>query len=50
LHPSYIKFREQLEELFIQEKELDQPSFKIEDFASLETEGNYPAFFKLLGL
>jgi hypothetical protein len=50
LHPQYIKFREQLEELFIQEKELEQPSFKIEDFSSLETEGNFPAFFKLLGL
>lgn len=50
LHPSYIKFREQLETLFVQEKELDQPNIKIEDLASLETEGNYPAFFKLLGL
>jgi hypothetical protein len=50
LHPNYIKFREQLEELFVQEKELDQPSFKIEDFSELETEGNFPAFFKLLGL
>lgn len=50
LHPDYIKFREQLEELFVQEKELEQPNFKIEDFASLETEGNFPAFFKLLGL
>lgn len=50
LHPDYIKFREQLEELFVQEKEIEQPNFKIEDFASLETEGNFPAFFKLLGL
>jgi hypothetical protein len=50
LHPNYIKFREQLEELFAQEKEIEQPKFKIEDFESLETEGNYPAFFKLLGL
>lgn len=50
IHPKYIEFRTQLEELFLQEKEIEQPSLNIEDFSSLETEGNFPAFFKLLGL
>jgi hypothetical protein len=50
VHPKYIEFRTQLEELFMQEKEIEQPSLSIEDFSSLETEGNFPAFFKLLGL
>lgn len=49
-HPNFIKFRTQLEELFAVEKEIEHADFSIEDFATLETEGNYPIFFKLLGL
>ena len=50
MHPNYIKYREQVDALLSEEKIIEKPNLKIEDFESLETEGNFPAFFKLLGL
>lgn len=50
IHPSFIKFRDEIDEVLKSEEEVEIPAFKIEDFAEVQTEGYYPVFFKILGL
>jgi hypothetical protein len=50
IHPSFIKFRDEINEVLNTEEEIEIPAFKIEDFADVQTEGYYPVFFKILGL
>lgn len=50
LHPSFIKFRDEISQVINVEEEIEVPEFKIEEFADVETEGYYPVFFKILGV
>lgn len=47
VNPKFVEFNRSLEELLKQEKELEVPEFKIEEF-DIKTEENYDVFFKLL--
>lgn len=47
INPKLIEFNKEFETLLKEEKELEVPEFKIEEF-DIKTEENYDIFFKLL--
>ena len=48
INPAYVEFDKEFNELLNQERELEHSTFKLADFASVETSQNYSTFFKLL--
>lgn len=48
INPDFIKFQEDFNALLQEERELEFKEFKLEEFESVETEGNYNTFFKLI--
>lgn len=48
LNPAYIEFEKEFNEVLQQEKELEYPVFKLEDFSKVETSENYLTFFQLI--
>ena len=48
INPNFIKFQEDFNALLQEERELEFKEFKLEEFESVETEGNYNTFFKLV--
>jgi hypothetical protein len=49
-NPNFEKFHKEWAEIAKVEKEIEHHDFTVEEFAGLETDANYPAFFSLLGL
>lgn len=49
-NPNFEKFHKEWAEIAAVEKEIEHHAFTVEEFAGLETDANYPAFFSLLGL
>lgn len=47
-NPDFFEFQKEYNDLLNQERELEYKPFKIEDFAQVETEGNYQTFFQLI--
>lgn len=50
VNPNFTKFHKEWSDIVAVEKEVEHHKFTIEEFAGLETDANYPAFFSLLGL
>lgn len=48
INPSYIKFTEDMESLFSQEKEIEFEEFVLSDLKNVESGMNFPVFFKLI--
>ena len=48
VNPDFIKFQNDFNALLQEERDLEYRSFKLEEFESVETEGVYNTFFKLV--
>lgn len=48
INPDFVKFQNDFNALLSEERELEYKSFKLEDFESVETDGVYNTFFKLI--
>lgn len=49
-NPNLEEFSKQLQALLTTEKEIEHYEFDLNDFSAVQTEGNYPVFYKILGL
>ena len=47
-NPDFISFQNDFDALLSEERELEYHAFKLEDFESVETDGVYNTFFKLI--
>ena len=50
VNPNLEEYRKQLEALLTTTKEIEHYEFDLNDFSAVQTEGNYPVFYKILGL
>ena len=48
VNPKYVEFQTDFNALLNEERELEYHAFKLEEFDNVETDGNYPVFFKLI--
>lgn len=48
INPKYVEFQNNFNVLLDEERELEYHTFKLEEFDNVETDGNYPIFFKLI--
>jgi hypothetical protein len=48
INPDFVKFQNDFNALLSEERDLEYKSFKLEDFESVETDGVYNTFFKLI--
>ena len=48
VNPDFVKFQNDFNALLSEERDLEYKSFKLEDFESVETDGVYNKFFKLI--
>ena len=48
VNPKYVEFQNDFNALLNEERELEYHAFKLEEFDNVETDGNYPVFFKLI--
>lgn len=48
INPDFTKFQEEFSELLKEEKELEYKPFTIDILSKVESDANYPIFFKLL--
>lgn len=48
INPKYVEFQNEFNTLLDEEKEVEHHAFKLEDFESVESDGNYQVFFKLI--
>lgn len=48
VNPKFVEFQNEFNDLLKEERELEHKEFKLSDFESIETEGVYVTFFKLL--
>jgi len=48
INPKYVEFQNDFNVLLNEERELEYHTFKLEEFDNVETDGNYPTFFKLI--
>ena len=49
INPKYVEFQNDFNALLQEERELEYKPFKLEEFDSVESEGVYNTFFKLIG-
>jgi hypothetical protein len=47
-NPKFIEFQNEFNELLQEEKELEYKTVKLNELENIESEGNYPVFFKLV--
>ena len=47
-NPKFIEFQNEFNELLQEEKELEYKTIKLNELENIESEGNYPVFFKLV--
>lgn len=50
VNPNLAEFKKQLEALLTTTKEIEHYEFDLNEFSAVQTEGNYPVFYKILGL
>jgi hypothetical protein len=48
INPDFVKFQNDFNSLLQEERELEYHAFKLEEFESVESEGVYNTFFKLI--
>lgn len=48
VNPKFIEFQNDFNKLLQEERELEHKAFSLEDFESVESDGNYSTFFKLI--
>ena len=48
VNPDFVKFQNDFNGLLEEDRELEYKGFKLEEFDSVETNGNYNTFFKLI--
>ena len=48
VNPDFVKFQKDFNGLLEEDRELEYKGFKLEEFDSVETDGNYNIFFKLI--
>lgn len=48
VNPKFIEFQNDFNKLLQEEHELEHKAFSLEDFESVESDGNYSTFFKLI--
>ena len=48
VNPKYVEFQNEFNALLEEEREVEHNAFKLEDFESVESDGNYQVFFKLI--
>jgi hypothetical protein len=48
VNPNFVKFQNDFNALLSEERELEYKGFKLEEFESVETDGVYNTFFKLV--
>ena len=49
-NPKFIDFQNEFNELLQEEKELEYKTVKLNELENIESEGNYPVFFKLVSV
>lgn len=49
INPAFVAFNAEFNDLISESKELEHQEFNVDDF-NLETDENYPVFYKLLGI
>jgi uncharacterized protein (UPF0216 family) len=47
-NPKFIEFQNEFNELLQEEKELEYKTVKLSELENIESDGNYPVFFKLV--
>lgn len=47
-NPKFTEFQEEFNRLLQEERDLEYKALSLEDFESVESEGNYPTLFKLI--
>lgn len=47
-NPKFTEFQEEFNKLLQEERDLEYKALSLEDFESVESEGNYPTLFKLI--
>lgn len=50
INPAYVEFEKEFNELLNQERDIEHNTFKLGDFANVETSQNYSTFFKLISM
>ena len=48
VNPKFVEFQTDFNKLLQEERELEHKAFSLEDFESVESDGNYSTFFKLI--
>ena len=48
VNPKFVEFQNDFNKLLQEERELEHKAFSLEDFESVESDGNYSTFFKLI--
>jgi len=48
VNPKFVEFQSDFNKLLQEERELEHKAFSLEDFESVESDGNYSTFFKLI--
>ena len=49
-NPKFIEFQTEFNELLQEEKELEYKTVKLSELENIESDGNYPTFFKLVAV
>ena len=48
INPKFVEFQNEFNSLLAEERELEHKGFKLEELESIESDDNYPVFFKLI--
>lgn len=48
VNPKFVEFQNDFNKLLQEERELEHKAFSLDEFDSVETDGNYSTFFKLI--
>ena len=48
INPKFVEFQNEFNTLLSEERELEYKGFKLEELESVESDDNYPVFFKLI--
>ena len=48
VNPKFVEFQNEFNALLDEERELEYKGFKLDELESIESDGNYPVFFKLI--
>ena len=48
VNPKFVEFQNEFNTLLQEDKEIEHNIFKLDEFENVESDGNYPIFFKLI--